>query len=56
MRTEPIAWFLPNAELMMSSGLVEGLRLTDAELAAILAHLISHTILGHDRDRALASV
>jgi predicted Zn-dependent protease len=54
-RPEMIAWALPNGQIMVSTGLVQGLALTDAELAAILAHAIAHAVSGQDlRDAASA--
>lgn len=54
-RPEPIAWCLPNGKIMVSTGLVQGLALTDAELSAIIAHAIAHALRGDDlREAAIA--
>ena len=51
-RAEPMAWGLPNGAIMISTGLIQQLTLTDAELAAILAHIIAHQLAGHDAREA----
>jgi Zn-dependent protease with chaperone function len=47
-RPEPIAWCLPNGQIWVSTGLIQGLALTDAELSAIIAHAIAHALRGDD--------
>ena len=54
-RAEPMAWCLPNGSILISTGLVQQLALTDAELAAILAHVIAHQFTGEDAREAAAA-
>ena len=51
-RNEPVALCLPNGSVLVSTGLLQ-LPLDDAELAAILAHVIAHQVNG-DHARAAA--
>jgi predicted Zn-dependent protease len=54
-RPDPIAWSLPNGQIMVSTGLIQGLALTDAETSAILAHAIAHALRGDDLREASAA-
>jgi predicted Zn-dependent protease len=49
----PVAYCLPGGKIIASTALVDRLRLTDDELAALLAHAIGHAIAGHDADEAV---
>ncbi len=53
-REEPIAYCLPGGKVMVSTGLVDRLRLTPEELAVVIAHAIAHALAGHDATEAIA--
>ena len=53
-RAEPVLYCLPGGRIVATTGLLERLRPTPAELTALVAHAIAHALDGHDGDEAAA--
>ena len=54
-RPDAIAFCLPAGQILVTSALFDRVKLTDAEFAAVIAHVIAHALIGRDANDAVAA-